>query len=710
MARGAPSAPALDMSKFFSTNYHCLIPEPEAAPGAPPAAPELGPLLDRLERGQRALGAEAAVPMVVGPVTFALLARSSPLPPPEAVARLLPAYRRLLRELAQRRVPELQLHEPALATSQAAEPGVRDAFEAAYAELAKAGVPLNLVVPYADLDEQVYPWAVRLPVATLTLDFLGGGAGDCAGTGANRTLELITAHGFPHAERRLGAGVVDGRSVWADRDGTAASLLRALLHLGIPPSRLAVTSSVSLQHLPYDTALEGSHMPARLEGRLAFAVQKLDEIVAAAATPPNGGVAAAAGGQQAAAAEVDGSAAAAVAALRALGPAAYARSLPFGERRGLQLQTHAFPTTTIGSFPQTLEVRRLRQKLKAGTLSRAEYEAAVSGHIAHCVGIQEGLGIDVLVHGEAERTDMVEYFGEKLGGMWFSAAGWVQSYGSRCVRPPVIEGDIAWQGPMTTWEYKVAQSFTSRPVKGMLTGPVTILNWSFPRKDVSREAQAAQLAAALRAEVAALEAEGCRIIQVDEPALREGLPLKRCLWAPYLAWAVDAFRLATAVAAPGTQVVTHLCYSDFEDILPAIDAMDADVLTIENARSGDAMIKALVGSSYGRDVGPGVYDVHSPEVPSVEFIRSRIRMFMASGVAGGRADRVWVNPDCGLKTRGWAETLASLRNMVEAAAAERAALAGAAGAEGVVAAGKKGVVVGEDEGEGGCANGGCCGR
>ncbi|PNW85318.1 hypothetical protein CHLRE_03g180750v5 [Chlamydomonas reinhardtii] len=718
MARGGA---ALDMSKFFDTNYHYLVPElgpdvlgPATAAGAP-LQPDFSGPLDKLARGQAVVGRERAVPILIGPVTFVSLSRGCELPLDQAVARLLPTYCALLQQLAAAGAPEVQLHEPVLATSEGA--GMRAEFETAYAQMAQAAgsVPLHLVTYYDDLGA-AYPWAVQLPVAAVTLDFLGPPGAAVP----SQTLALLQQHGFP-ADKRLGAGVVDGRSVWKD-DGTAVALLRALLDTGaVSSDRLVVTSSAPLQHLPYDLGLEleapktpeaEPHLPPALAARLGFAKQKVEEIVSVARLAASPAAAAAAAGHGA------------VVQLQRLQqgkgvedhtadiPAEwFSRPKPYDVRREQQLQLPAFPTTTIGSFPQTAEVRRLRQQLKSGRLTQAEYEGLIAGHIAHAVGVQEALGIDVLVHGEAERTDMVEYFGMQLGGMLFTRAGWVQSYGSRCVRPPLVVDDITYRGPMTCWEYKVASAYTRKPVKGMLTGPVTILNWSFPRKDISRAAQAMQLGLALRQEVAALEAAGCTIIQVDDPALREGLPLKRERWASYLSWAVDAFRLCTGVAAAGTQVVTHLCYSDFQDILPAIDRMDADVLTIENSRSDNAMMAALAAAGYGRDIGPGVYDVHSPVVPSVEFIKSRIRSFVDSGILSGRYDRIWVNPDCGLKTRGWPETIAALRNMVEAAAQARAELQLAGGAAvapvagGVEAAGK-GAALGAAAGTSRCVD--CC--
>jgi 5-methyltetrahydropteroyltriglutamate--homocysteine methyltransferase len=353
----------------------------------------------------------------------------------------------------------------------------------------------------------------------------------------------------------------------------------------------------------------------------------------------------------------------------------------------------------------------LRTLLRNGSLSKQDYERLIDQQVAFAIGVQEAVGIDVLVHGEPERTDMVEYFGVQLGGLAFTIQGWVQSYGSRYVRPPIITGDVTFHAPMTVREFAVAQQLTTKPVKGMLTGPVTILNWSFPRKDISRAAQAAQLGLALRKEVDALQTAGCCIIQVDEPALREGLPLKKDRWDGYLGWAVDAFRLSTSVAKPSVQVVTHLCYSDFQDIMAAVDAMDADVLTIENSRSGDAMVVALAAAGYSKDLGPGVYDVHSPQIPDVDWLVEKIQGFVDSGVLKGRFDNIWVNPDCGLKTRRWEEVIPSLRNMVEAAAIMRKRLTGTGASGATAASAGKGTSVSAAQGgapaAGGCTPG-CC--
>ena len=543
-------------------------------------------------------------------------------------------------------------------------------------------LPIHLVVPYDDVDEAVYLWLIDLPVHAIGLDFCGvpGASHGCT------TAQLIHRHGFP-ATKRLGAGVIDGRSVWAATDTNGLALVAALRRALGPDQPMTVQSSVSLQHVPMDLTLEESNLSPALRSILAFAVQKLDEIVRICRRlqeiESHGEY-----NKEGTPAPLDLSTYTTIgsndnkdkyndylAAKERIGREMFERSLPYPARRPLQPSFHPFPTTTIGSFPQTPEIRRARLLFKQGKISAEEYSERMAAFIGHAVGVQDALGLDVLVHGEPERTDMVECFGIKLRGFEFTLHGWVQSYGSRYVRPPIITGEVTrGADPMTVREYVIAQSVVNnkKPVKGMLTGAVTILNWSFPRKDISRSTQAFQIALALRQEVADLEAAGCGIIQVDEPALREGLPLKERRWEEYLEWATAAFRLSTGCAAPATQIVTHLCYSEFEDIMGAIDALDADVLTIENSRSGNEMIKALAVYGYGRDIGPGCYDVHSPVTPSVEFLVDKLRSFLATGILDGDATRIHVNPDCGLKTRRWEEVIPALRNMVEAARIVRA--------------------------------------
>ncbi len=633
MARGAPGIPALDMTKWFDTNYHYLAPEIDAS--ITPSA-NFDDFLALIRAAQAVLGACVA-PIVLGPVTLLRLARLS-VDFGEMLSALLPLYRQLLDALKALGVAEVQMHEPALVLGDAA--ALRPHVEQAYAELAAVGLSLNLVTYFDDLGES-YPWIVALPVDVISLDFTRGD-----------NLALIQAHGWPQ-EKTLGAGVVDARSVWRVRPAETLTLLETLR--GYAP-QMRISPSASLQFVPYTAAREKA-LPEALRGVLAFAEEKLVE-VRRLATGDTWGMDAP-WAEFYAFAPADP---AVQARLEALQPEDFTRVLPYTERRPRQVQLPLFPTTTIGSFPQTSEVRRLRARFNKGEISQAEYEAGIDAFIGYTVGVQDGLGLDMLVHGESERTDMVEYFAQKLTGFAFTQHGWVQSFGSRYVRPPIIYADVSRPQPLTVREFRVAQSYTQKPVKGMLTGPVTILNWSYPRTDVPRYIIAYQIALALRDEITALEAAGARAIQVDEPALREGLPLKPARWDAYLTWAVDAFRLAVGRAAPETQIHTHMCYSEFQDILPAIERLDADVISIENARSGDEMLRALAEYGYPREVGPGVYDIHSPVVPSVAFIVGKLESF----VRHLRPEQIWVNPDCGLKTRAWDEVIPALQNMMEA--------------------------------------------
>jgi len=634
MARGTEGIPPLGLTKWYDTNYHYLVPEID----------QLGELeanfadyLEILDLGREQLG-QRAVPIVLGPVTLLSLARLG-VPAEQVLEALLPRYRELFQELAKRRVPEVQLHEPQLVVG--GSPELKPLYQRAYAALAEGGLPLNLVTYFDDLGA-AYPWAVELPVSALTLDFTRG-----------ENLGLIRRHGWPK-DKILGAGVIDGRNIWRIRPAQVTPLVEELEQV----ADLRISASSSLQFVPYRADRE-THLAPQLQAVLSFAGEKLNELAALAA-----------GGAQlepASRAWEDFKSFALGepgirARLQELRSNSYARQTPYPERRAKQIHLPPFPLTTIGSFPQTAEVRRLRNRLNRGEISEEEYRAGVDAWIAYTIGTQEGLGLDVLVHGEFERSDMVEFFAEKLTGFAFTKHGWVQSYGNRYVRPPIIWGDVRRTTAMTVREFQKAQSFTQKPVKGMLTGPVTILNWSFVRSDIPRSEVAFQLALALREEIGDLETAGAKVIQVDEPALREGLPLKPERWAEYLDWAVDAFRLATGGARDETQVHTHMCYAEFGDIMPAIDGLNADVILIENARSGDETLQELSSFGYSREVGPGVYDVHSSNIPEVEQVKDKLRMFAKHF----RPEQIWVNPDCGLKTRNWEEVLPSLGNIVEA--------------------------------------------
>lgn len=644
LARGAEGAPALELTKWFDTNYHYLVPEIDASWEA---APDFAEFLDTIERGAEFFEGRA-VPILLGPLTFLRLARLK-IQAREALARLLPAYLELIRQLRDlgSSISEVQLHEPALALPQADED--RSLYEHAYGQLARAGLPIQLITYFDDLGAS-FAWASRLPVAGIGLDFTRGD-----------NLGLLRRHGWPEGTI-LSAGVVDGRSVWR-LDPEAA--IRLLDELGERAAALRVSPSSSLQFLPYSVQAEAA-FPGSLKDVLAFAEEKLIEVQLLAQHRSGQDVAhswsetreswARFRAEVPARSEIRER-------LQALGPQDFQRALPYPERRPKQIPLPAFPTTTIGSFPQTREIRALRRRLKDGQLGEEEYRSGIDSAIRHTIGVQEELGLDVLVHGEFERSDMVEYFAERLDGFAITENGWVQSYGSRCVRPPIVYGDVHRPAPLTVREFTVAQSATTRPVKGMLTGPVTILNWSYPRADLPRHEIAFQIALALRQEIADLEAAGARVIQVDEPALREGLPLRPERREAYLRWAVDAFRLATAGARPETQIHTHMCYGDFGDVLEAIDQLDADVISLENARSGDETLADLAQYAYRREVGPGVYDVHSPEVLPQEAAVAKLRTFLRHLAP----EQIWVNPDCGLKTRDWPEVLASLRHLVAAA-------------------------------------------
>ncbi|MCS7030015.1 MAG: 5-methyltetrahydropteroyltriglutamate--homocysteine S-methyltransferase [Gloeomargarita sp. SKYG116] len=652
MARGQTGIPALEMTKWFDTNYHYLVPEITM----PLQPADFSDFLATVQRAQAVLG-ERAVPIVLGPLTLVRLSRWTG----DLVSLLTEFHNRyvsLLTALKRLNVVEVQIHEPALVLGDAHQ--YQSFYQSTYQTLAQVGLPIQLVTYFDDLGS-AYPWVVELPVAGISLDFTRG-----------RNLELVQTYGFP-SNKQLGVGIVDARNVWKIRPDEVLATLKTLQ--AITP-HLRVQPSASLQFVPYDVRLE-TKLPEPLYHVLSFAEQKLREVRQLAQALQ--GVAEVAAELETLRQQWQAFYAfspvnpAVQARLQNLQPSDFSRPLPYEQRKLQQPVLPPLPTTTIGSFPQTPEVRQLRVKLKRGEITKAEYEAAIDAEIAKCIRYQEEIGLDVLVHGEFERTDMVEFFAQQLAGFAFTEHGWVQSYGSRCVRPPIIYGDIARTQPMTVREFRVAQSLTSKPVKGMLTGPVTMLNWSFPRTDISRKEQAFQIALALRDEVADLEAAGARMIQIDEPALREGLPLKPERWEEYLTWAVDAFRLAAGVARPETQIHTHMCYSEFGDIIAHIQRLDADVLSIENSRSNNQTLMQIVEGGYTHQVGNGVYDVHSPAVPATE----QMVQLLQAGLAHLPAEQIWVNPDCGLKTRRWEEVIPALKNMVAAAQQLRAQVHGA---------------------------------
>lgn len=641
MARGMPGVPALELTKWFDTNYHYLVPEYDAS--VQPSANFTG-YLETLVRARAILG-ERAVPIVLGPVTLLRLSRLG-VEFELALEELLPLYKDLLDEVAGIGFSEVQLHEPALVLPGA--DGLRASCEHAYSTLAGSDISINFVTHFDDIGASL-SWVQNLPIDILTIDFTRG-----------QSRGLLAEHGWRDG-LTLAAGVVDGRNIWRMPDDGALQLLDDLKNT----ADLRVSASCSLQFVPYTVELE-RELPDALRGVLAFAEQKLGEIALLAKAASGDDVS-----------DYFEQLSGRWAAFRNFAPrneelgqrladlqeGDFTRSVDYEERRQAQVRLPAFPTTTIGSFPQTSEIRKLRASFRRGEISEEQYRDRIDAWIAYTIGIQEGLGLDVLVHGEFERSDMVEYFAQKLEGFAFTRHGWVQSYGSRYVRPPIIYGDVWRPEPMTVREFERAQSFTAKPVKGMLTGPVTILNWSFPRVDIPSQEIAFQIALALRDEIGDLETVQARVVQVDEPALREGLPFKRERWDDYLSWAVGAFRLATGGAQPATQIHTHMCYAEFGDILQAIDRLNADVISIENARSDDETLRELAAYSYRREVGPGVYDVHSPVIPDQEEVAEKLRTF-ANHL---NPQRLWVNPDCGLKTRAWDEVIPALTNLVAAA-------------------------------------------
>ncbi|MEV0396606.1 5-methyltetrahydropteroyltriglutamate--homocysteine S-methyltransferase [Polymorphospora rubra] len=653
MARGTAAEPALELTKWFATNYHYLVPEigPDTAFTARPDKP----LREYAEAA--ALGITTR-PVLVGPATFLLLAKPAPdapegFRPVDRLADLVDAYADLLGALADAGVPWVQLDEPAyVADRDAAE---IDALRAAYDRL--GGLhhrPRLFVASYFGELGDALPALLATPVEAVGLDLVAGPG----------NLARLAAAG-PIPGRTVVAGLVDGHNVWRTDLRAAAATGAALTSLA---DHVSVATSCSLLHVPVDLTAEPDLDPD-LRARLAFARQKVDEVVALGRALRDGVGTLPAPVPPAPAAWRDDTVRARLADLGD----EHTRRAPYAERAAAQrarLGLPPLPTTTIGSFPQTDELRRARAAHRAGRLDDAGYADRMRAEIAHVVAVQERLGLDVLVHGEPERNDMVQYFGEQLGGFAATVNGWVQSYGSRCVRPPVIHGDVTRPAPMTVDWSRYAQSLTGRPVKGMLTGPVTILAWSFVRTDQPLADTADQVALALRDEIRDLEAAGIRIVQVDEPALRELLPLRAADQPAYLDWAVTAFRLATSGVADATQIHTHLCYSEFGEVLPAIDALDADVTSIEASRSKMEILDDLRAAGYGRGVGPGVYDIHSPRVPDQAEITEALRR----AVAAVPADRLWVNPDCGLKTRGYAEIEPALRRLVAAAARIRATL------------------------------------
>ncbi len=663
LARGNADHAAMEMTKWFDTNYHYLVPE---------LTPDLqdrqwGPgtewLFDEVREAQAA-GHRVKV-VLLGPVTFLHLAkaRGGLADKLSLLPQLLQAYAAVLQRLATLGVEWVQIDEPALVLD--LPKAWAEAFGPAYATLAAADGPRLLLATYFEAASHHAALIKSLPVAGVHLDLV-------------RAPQQLEAFAPWPADKILSAGVVDGRNIWrTDLEHTLARIVPLAQSLG---ERLWLAPSCSLLHVPVDLAAE-TRLDDELKGWLAFARQKLDELALIKRALVEGRAAAQDALADNAAAIASRAASRRVhnervkkrgAAIRAQDAERAAPYPARAEAQQARLNLPLLPTTTIGSFPQTPEIRQARAQYKRGELQALAYLERMRAEIADVVRRQEALGLDMLVHGEAERNDMVEYFGELLWGYAFTANGWVQSYGSRCVKPPVIYGDVYRPEPMTVEWSKYAQSLTSKPMKGMLTGPVTMLQWSFVRDDQPREQTALQIALALRDEVRDLEAAGIAAIQIDEPAFREGLPLRAADVPGYLEWAARAFRVSASGVRNDTQIHTHMCYSEFNDILPAIASMDADVITIETSRSNMELLDAFGEFAYPNEIGPGVYDIHSPRVPRVE----EMEALLDKAARVVPVQRLWVNPDCGLKTRGWPEVEAALQGMVAATRRLRARHAG----------------------------------
>jgi 5-methyltetrahydropteroyltriglutamate--homocysteine methyltransferase len=665
MARGKPgagcncghaSAVALEMTKWFDTNYHYLVPELHSGTVFRLASNK--PFGEFAEA--KALGI-VTKPVLIGPVTFLLLSKShgsGGFDPLSLLDSLVQVYLEVLRRLAREGAEWVQMDEPIFATDLTF--GQRATLTEAYERLSATLPQLKLMVAtyFGELRDNLATFA-DLPVAGLHVDAVRGAA----------DLDRLLA-AFP-PDKALSLGVVDGRNIWRNDFAASRGLIRQALEQ-VGAERLIVAPSCSLLHVPA-TLKHETKLDAELKGWLAFADEKLDEIAQLARLEGSEFEAGNARAQTSRRESPRIHDAVVRRRLAAVVPSDHERATAFPDRKKKQqarLNLPLLPTTTIGSFPQTNEVRVVRARFRRGEIDAAAYEAFLESETRKCVEFQERAGLDMLVHGEFERTDMVEYFGEQLTGFAFTENGWVQSYGSRCVKPPIIYGDVSRPAPMTVRWSSFARSLTGRPMKAMLTGPITILQWSFVRDDQPRSLTARQIALALRDEVLDLEAAGLSAIQIDEPALREGLPLRRSDWPEYLEWAVNAFRLCAAGVQEGTQIHTHMCYCEFNDIIDSVAALDADVISIEASRSQMELLDVFAHFRYPADIGPGVWDIHSPRVPGAEEIEALLRKALTVLLA----DQVWVNPDCGLKTRGWAEVAPALENLVTATRRVRATL------------------------------------
>ena len=677
MARGRQEegidVTAMEMTKWFDTNYHYIV--PELAPDTTFSLSSTKPFDEHAEAMEE-LGIDT-VPVIVGPVSFLLLGKSADGVPADfdrldLIEAILPVYGEVIERLAEQGATWVQLDEPCFVQDRSEHE--LGALRLAYEELAKVHERTRICVKtYFDHVGDAYGVLRDLPVEGIGLDLHRGGPDldrEMVRKGGPRNVEFIATEGGLE-DKWLFAGIVDGRNVWINELEHSLDLLGGLRDRC---KQLVVSTSCSLLHTPLDLDAEppSDVLDDELRSWMAFAKQKVGEVVTLASGLADG--------REAIAEALDVNDRALDdrrESHRTRNPSVRdrvegltdddaRRASAFEVRRDAQrerLNLPLFPTTTIGSYPQTAEIRQARKELREGQIDQGEYDRRMRSEIDRVIGFQEDVGLDVLVHGEPERNDMVQYFAERMEGYVFTQNAWVQSYGSRYVRPPIIYGDVRRPRPMTTDWIAYAQSTSEKPVKGMLTGPVTMLQWSFVRDDQPRSATCEQLALAIRDEVEDLEAEDIKVIQVDEPAIREGLPLRRDRWNEYLDWAVHAFRVATSVVRDETQIHTHMCYSDFGDIMEQIQQMDADVLLIEAARSRMELLHDWERTGYAQEIGPGVYDIHSPRVPSTD---EMVELLQAAAKVLD-PEQIWVNPDCGLKTRGWPEVEAALRNMVQAA-------------------------------------------
>jgi 5-methyltetrahydropteroyltriglutamate--homocysteine methyltransferase len=654
MARGANNVVASEMTKWFNTNYHYIVPEYESQP----LELTQNYILDYFLEAKFELGL-ITKPTIIGPYSFVQLSKGyDSISKASFILRLLPLYAQVLQQLVDAGAEWIQVEEPALVLSLA--PEDIKLVQQIYKQLAEEVPEAKLMLQTYFEGLSAYEELIQLPVAGVGLDFIHG---------ADENMSSLRKYGFPQ-DKVIGIGIINGRDIWRANLAEKAMMTKAILSLsGV--NEAWVQSSCSLQHVPVTTKSE-KKLESTLLNALSFADEKIVELTHITSFVSDESWS----GKK--------SVSQSILAIQALEqhetrknprvkelslqvkPEHFTRPMPYKERQPLQqaaLQLPDFPTTTIGSFPQSDQVKRKRTAWRKKEITDTKYAEFLKSETARWIQIQEEIGLDVFVHGEFERTDMVEFFGEKLKGFAFTEKAWVVSYGSRCVKPPIIYGDVEWTSPMTVKEVVDAQQLTAKYVKGMLTGPVTILNWSFVRDDLSREHVAKQIALALKEEVQALENAGIAIIQVDEPALREGLPLRKEDWNEYLSWAVNAFKLATSRVRNETQIHTHMCYCEFNNFLETIRALDADVISIETSRSHGELIQSLKQNPYELGIGLGVYDIHSPRVPSVEEIDSILK----DSLEIISKEQFWVNPDCGLKTRHEDETIFSLKNMVTAA-------------------------------------------